>query len=44
MAFINTQKFIANHSLNRRRKFGALLGFVKWQIGSRLVPGAVVYP
>jgi FkbM family methyltransferase len=34
---------VVNHPLNRGRKASALLRFVKWQIGSRLVPGAVVF-
>lgn len=38
-----TLRFIANHPLNRQRKVAALFGFLKWQIGCRLVPGAVVY-
>ena len=40
---INTTKFIVNHPVNRGSKIGAMLRFAKWQIGSRLVPGQVVY-
>lgn len=43
MPLIQTLRFIANHPLNRHRKAQALLGFLKWQIGIRLVPGSVVY-
>lgn len=43
MSLLNTLKFIANHPLNRKQRLHALLGFLKWQIGSRLVPGQVVY-
>lgn len=43
MALFNTLKFILNHPLNRKRRVSALTGFLKWQIGSRLIPGAVVY-
>jgi len=39
----NTLKFIANHPVNKGDKIGAIIRFVKWQIGSRLVPGPVVY-
>ena len=43
MSILNTIKFITNHPLNRERKLSAIISFAKWQIGSRLVPGAVVY-
>lgn len=39
----NTLKFIANHPANQGNKIGAVLRFVKWQFGSRLVPGALMY-
>jgi FkbM family methyltransferase len=42
MSLLRTLKFIADHPLNRDRKVHALLGFLKWQIGSRLIPGSVV--
>jgi FkbM family methyltransferase len=37
-------KFIIEHPLNKGRITKALLNYVKWQIGSRLVPGEVIYP
>jgi FkbM family methyltransferase len=40
---INTIKYITYHPLNRQSQFKAILGFLKWQIGSRLTPGQVVY-
>lgn len=43
MSFINTLKAITSHPLNRDRRIAALARFGKWQIGSRLVPGAIVY-
>jgi FkbM family methyltransferase len=43
MSLVSTLKFIAGHPLNGRRKTDALLSFVKWQLGARLVPGRVVY-
>jgi FkbM family methyltransferase len=43
MSLFNTIKFVVNHPLNRHRKARALIGFIKWQIGSRLIPGKVVY-
>jgi len=43
MSLFHTLKFVANHPLNRERRIGSLIGFVKWQIGSRLAPGPIVY-
>lgn len=43
MSLLHTLNFIRNHPLNHTDKLGALLRFLKWQIGSRLVPGAIVY-
>jgi FkbM family methyltransferase len=36
--------FIFYHPLNRTNRFGALLRFLRWQIGSRLLSGAVAVP
>lgn len=43
MGISNTLGFILNHPLNQNRRLGALADFLKWQIGSRLVPGEVVH-
>jgi len=43
MSLLSTLRFIVRHPLNRGRPFAALLRFAKWQIGSRLVPGAVLF-
>jgi len=43
MSLLTTIKFILDHPLNREHKFRSILRFAKWQIGSRLVPGAIVY-
>lgn len=43
MSVSNTLKFIVQHPLNRGRRAQALVGFLKWQVGSRLVPGQVVF-
>jgi len=40
---VETLGFIVRHPLNRAHKVRALLGFLKWQVGSRLVNGPVVY-
>ncbi len=42
MALIQTLRFIAEHPLNKGSPGKALFGFIKWQIGSRLVPGPTV--
>lgn len=44
MSLISTLKFIACHPLNRQRKLTAIRHFFSWQIGSRLIPGAVAAP
>jgi len=38
-----TLGFIVKHPLNRGRRFRALVEFLRWQVGSRLVAGPVVY-
>jgi len=43
MSLLNTLKFITNHPLNREHKLRAIIRFAKWQFGSRVVPGAIVY-
>jgi len=40
---IHTLNFIVSHPLNSHRKYHALLDYLKWQIGSRLVPGEVLF-
>ena len=44
MTLLNLIKFIINHPLNREQKLKSIIQFAKWQIGSRLAPGAIVYP
>lgn len=43
MKLFKILKSIATHPLNNDKKLEAVIRFAKWQIGSRLVPGAVVY-
>ena len=43
MSVLNVVKFITTHPLTRDNKFKSIIRFVKWQIGSRLVPGEIVY-
>ena len=43
MSLPNTLKHLVNHPLNKSSKLAALIRFLKWQIGSRLVSGEVVY-
>jgi FkbM family methyltransferase len=44
MSFVRTVAFILSHPLARRRPIASLAAYVKWQVGSRLVPGPVVCP
>jgi len=41
---LNTFKFIVEHPLNRDRKSAALRDWFCWQVGSRMLPGAVEVP
>jgi FkbM family methyltransferase len=40
----STISFLLNHPLNAKRKAGALLDFVRWQLASRLAPGPIAVP
>src|SRR5690349_8415761 len=44
MGLTHTLRSLINHPLNRRRKLAALGGFVRWQLGSRLLPGKAAVP
>lgn len=43
MLLFKVLKFVTHHPLNRDHKLRSVVRFAKWQVGSRLVPGAVVY-
>lgn len=43
MSLLKTIKFITNHPLNKQNKIKAIIRFVQWQVGSRLVTGNIVY-
>lgn len=43
MSVLKILKFITTHPLTRDSKFKSIMRFAKWQIGSRLAPGAIVY-
>ncbi len=43
MSVLNILKFLTTHPLNRDNKFKSIIRFTKWQIGSRLAPGAIIY-
>jgi FkbM family methyltransferase len=43
MSIIRSLRFYINHPLNKSRKSRTVLNYLKWQVGSRLVPGAVVF-
>lgn len=44
MSLLGTLKFIATHPLNRTNRSRGLWPWLRWQLGSRLAPGPVVYP
>lgn len=37
MSLLATCRYIASHPVNRQRKLSALLGFVRWQLGTRIL-------
>jgi FkbM family methyltransferase len=41
---LKTLKFLLSHPFNQGRPLSALFRYVRWQIGSRLVPGSVAVP
>jgi FkbM family methyltransferase len=43
MPLLSTLAFIATHPLNKGRTTRALSNYLRWQIGSRLVPGQMIY-
>lgn len=43
MSLLATCRYIASHPVNRQRKLSALLGFVRWQLGSRILDREVVF-
>ncbi|MFM8278043.1 MAG: FkbM family methyltransferase [Cyanobium sp.] len=43
MSLLDTIRFITSHPLNREQKLKSIIRFAKWQIGSRLVRGEIVY-
>lgn len=43
LSLVNTLKHLVNHPLNKSNKMAAIARFLKWQVGSRLVPGEVIY-
>jgi FkbM family methyltransferase len=43
MSLLNTLRFVTSHPLNKKQKVHALLRFLRWQIGARLVPGPVLF-
>jgi FkbM family methyltransferase len=43
MSITSVLRFMANHPLTRDNHLQSLARFVKWQIGSRLAPGVIIY-
>ncbi|TNE48741.1 MAG: FkbM family methyltransferase [Deltaproteobacteria bacterium] len=44
MSLLHTLRFMMNHPLNQKQKSQALLRYLRWQLGSRLISGEVAYP
>jgi FkbM family methyltransferase len=43
MSLLNVLRFVADHPLNRGDKLASLLRFARWQLGMRLISGAVAF-
>jgi len=43
MPILKSLHFVTTHPLNRDNKITAVIRYIKWQVGSRLVPGGVVF-
>lgn len=43
MSPTNILRHLVNHPLNKSDKLAAIFRFLKWQVGSRLVPGEIIY-
>ena len=44
MNLLKSQRFVLGHPLNRGRSAAAFLRWLRWQLGSRLLPGPVLVP
>ena len=44
MSVYNTLHFVLSHPLNRGRRIASLSRVLRWQVGSRLLRGAVAVP
>jgi FkbM family methyltransferase len=42
MSVYKTLRFVVDHPLNKNHRASAVVRFLKWQVGSRLVPGPVI--
>ena len=43
MGIINNLGFILSHPLNKTKRLNSIYRYLKWQIGSRLAPGSIVF-
>jgi len=43
MNVLSLLKFITEHPLNKKNKLKAILRFLKWQFGSRLITDPIIY-
>jgi hypothetical protein len=44
MGIVNTLCFLLNHPLSQGQKLPTLERFIRWQLGSRMLPAEVVWP
>jgi FkbM family methyltransferase len=44
MGLLDTLRWIVNHPLNERDRLRAIARFLRWQLGSRILPGPVAVP
>lgn len=43
LSLLNTLRFITDHPLNKDKKIESVLRFLKWQIGIRMISGAIIH-
>ena len=43
-SFLRALRFILGHPLNRGRRGAAMVRYLRWQVGARLLPGAALVP
>jgi len=44
LSILNNLRFITRHPLTRNARLATLVRWLRWQVGSRLLPGPVIVP